>query len=291
MQLCANGRYGTADYTEWPQLLWKKRPYLAVIRRKPANAADPRAVIWRPCQHTDWIQQSKSFVTTLGTFDLVQWQALHQAITPLVARLAERRGVSPPSDFHERSTFCERLLASSMLRLRHFPTTFPDLVAHVGLVQHLYLELTAILDWEEVYWPRFAGAVQSQGHQCDNNLLGSFTADPQLALMMHTACVPVWLLRTPDQITADIHIAKLCLFENPEECGVLTATILNFGGNSHVYPVIYRGSAGDAHIDVIGQGRLVHDPAGPRMSTPAHVTPDSIPTGVTAPLVQTTTRG
>ncbi|KAH9911807.1 hypothetical protein B0H21DRAFT_674430, partial [Amylocystis lapponica] len=95
-------------------------------------------------------------------------------------------------------------MRAATLRLREFPSTFRDMLAQVALVQRFYLKITAILDWSKFYAPRFA--MSRFPSPANEQIIGTVTTDPQVALTMHNCGIPVWLMRSPDHITPDLNI-------------------------------------------------------------------------------------
>jgi hypothetical protein len=100
-------------------------------------------------------------------------------------------------------------------------------------VQWMWLELTALLDYMQIYKPCMDGYAPSASGVA--NMIGIFTYDLQVVQDFVTAGLPCWLICPASDFTNQI-IQKIVKPEHPE--GIVSLTTHQF-----LYPVLFTGPA------------------------------------------------
>ncbi|PPQ81169.1 hypothetical protein CVT24_007936 [Panaeolus cyanescens] len=191
-------RYGAADFAMYPQPLISTQSHLPLIRKKPSDDNDPRAVLWWNPTLADFVPSTNSLVDGLGEISSSKLAALilhKSAISPEVnAFLLESAAHSKLSKDSVRSI--KTHLNHSLQRLSRLKMTYSQMVLNVVDFQRTFLELEAFLCYMTVVRPRFGGwqNTASEVHKT----LGTFTKDPQAAQKLFDAGVPLWFIREWD---------------------------------------------------------------------------------------------
>jgi hypothetical protein len=103
-------------------------------------------------------------------------------------------------------------------------------------VQRSWLEITAMIDFMQIYKPRMDGRAPRASSVADT--LGVFTHEVRVAQDYVTAGLPCWLIRPASDFTNQ-NILKVVQLQRAE--GIITLTAHQFA-----YPVIFSGSAGSS---------------------------------------------
>jgi hypothetical protein len=126
-----------------------------------------------------------------------------------------------------------KLLEHGLARLESVNTNFRQMEFSVRDVQRIWLELTALLDYMEIYKPRMDGRVSSASEV--SSTIGVFTHDLRVAQDFFTAGLPCWLIRPASDFTNQI-IHNVVAPESAERT-------LSFSPHSFPYPVLFTGTA------------------------------------------------
>jgi hypothetical protein len=138
------------------------------------------------------------------------------------------------------------ILENLLHRLEFILTSFFTMCRGIRELQRVYLELTALLDFEEHY--------HSQSRSSDkvnDKLMGAFTHDPTVCDELYRAGIPVWLIRPYHELHS-IRIKSLKPLIKPMDFFPLKAS------SRPVYPSIYRGP-GDVLEKYVALGRSMLD--------------------------------
>ena len=125
------------------------------------------------------------------------------------------------------------MLEHGLARLQSVYTNFRQMEFSVQDVQRMWLELTALLDYMQIYKPRMDGYSPSASGVADT--VGVFTHDLRVAQDFFTAGLPCWLIRPASDFTNQI-ILKIVKPQCAE--GIVTLATHRFS-----YPVLFTGPA------------------------------------------------
>ena len=236
VRLRVDGRYGTADPVQWPQVYTDKYSYLCAIRR-PVLPRDPLFPLWwTPAEDTDFEVLTGSLFTCLG---LLRWSCV-APLNDLVEKLldeAYRYGV----ESHDHLRWLTMAMRHVRDRLRCFPCRFRDTMIQVREVQHYWLMVRAFLDY-----PRLLHAQAGPIQPTRKTLMGAFTTDPATVQRLFTAGVPVWFIRSDVSILKDTTIRHVCLPLEP--------STINMELPLGVDHILYRGLTGEGHLAATARG-------------------------------------
>jgi hypothetical protein len=126
-----------------------------------------------------------------------------------------------------------KLLEHGVARLELVNTNFRQMEFSVRDVQRIWLDITALLDYMEIYKPRMDGRLSSASEVA--NTIGIFTHDLRVAQDYFSAGLPCWLIRPASHFTNQV-IHKVVVLERAERT-------LSFSAHTFSYPVLFTGSA------------------------------------------------
>ncbi|PPR06179.1 hypothetical protein CVT24_000721 [Panaeolus cyanescens] len=191
-------RYGAADFAMYPQPLMSTQSHLPLIRKKPSNDKDPRAILWWNPTHADFVASTNGLVDGLGEISSSKLAALilHKSSISREADafILDSAGHSQLSKDSVRSI--KTHLDHSLQRLSRLKMTYSQMVLNVVDFQRTFLELEAFLCYMTVVRPRFGG--WKNAALVVHESLGTFTKDPQAAQKLFDAGVPLWFIREWD---------------------------------------------------------------------------------------------
>lgn len=122
-------------------------------------------------------------------------------------------------------------------RLEYISTNFRTMQLGVRSTQRVFLELTACLDYLELYKPVVDGVSPPESIPKVAHMIGAFTTDLTICFRMHLAKIPVWLIR-PYKALHSIRIAAVVPVQFPEGIVALGPA------TRPSYPAIFRGPHG-----------------------------------------------
>lgn len=189
LYLRSNLRFGVDDFIQWPQPFLEEAPHLVAIPYRPRSADDPLNIMWT-FPETDHFQQTGAIpgVGKLYGSDFVLLRnpclklldrakkPVFEGTTPVIPQLA-------------------RCLHHYLHRLEYLTTDLRTLQITIRETQRLFLELTACLDYMEIYKPRMEGLIKAPETAPVAETLGAITHDPMVCHQLWIAKIPVWLVR------------------------------------------------------------------------------------------------
>jgi hypothetical protein len=131
-----------------------------------------------------------------------------------------------------------KMMEHGLVRLGSVWTNFRQMAFGVRDVQRCWLDLTAMLDYMEVYKPRMDSASVAVGSSPAEvaNTVGVFTNDIRVAQDFFHAGLPFWLIR-PASDLGQTNILAAIPFAIPHYNGIC------FESHHFNYPIIYQGPA------------------------------------------------
>jgi hypothetical protein len=169
----------------------------------------------------------------LGKLSHDKFAQLKNSVDPLLERVKQYQVKTPlekqPTILHP----FVKLLEHGLARLESVNTNYRQMEFSVRDVQRIWLELTALLDYMEIYKPRMDGRAPSASEV--GNTIGVFTHDLRVAQDLFTAGLPYWVIRPASTFTNQI-IHKVVALDPP-------GRVLSFSAHSFKYPVLFSGPA------------------------------------------------
>jgi hypothetical protein len=226
-------RYADDDPITWPQPFIPYFSHYAAIPQH--NSLLEHLIIWWIPTHNYFSCHTHPAAPIYGLGKLAddKFAQLKKSVDFLLERVKHYL-VKTPSERQPviLSPFV-KLLEHGLARLGSVNTNFRQMEFSVRDVQHIWLEITAILDYMEIYKPRMDGRASSASGVA--NTIGVFTHDLRVAQDHFTAGLPCWLIRLASDFTNQV-IHKVVGLECAER-------ILSFSAHSFSYPVLFTGSA------------------------------------------------
>lgn len=268
-----DGRYGEDDFTQWPQPYSTTNPHHAAIPCKMPTG--PLSIMWLDPGPGDFEDLVSSGRTILGFKKLAvsHLKSLRSAVVSLVDRAQTYESKNPQrlkTLQPHTQTMVHALVRLESLGMSHQETLF-------GLrdIQRCWLEVTALLDYMEVYCPRMNGerGVSVAGTQPEiATTIGAFTTNPRVLQDHFVAGLSIWFVQPVDNFTTQ-NIWQVVQHTTPQE----RLSLENCQPQSRI---IYTGPAGDdAKVDAIFRAvRQSHE-----LPDPFRSAPPSVPTTLSLP--------
>jgi hypothetical protein len=235
VRLRADSRYADDDPILWPQPYVEYFAHYGAIPRP--HSLPLHEVIWWTPTHDDFERHTDptTLIHGLGKLSYPKFIALKTSVDYLLKRI-RRYQAATPSEFHPRALPpWVKMLEHGLAQLQSIHMNFRQLEFTVRDVQRFWLELTALLDYMDIYKPRMDGYLPKADVVA--NTIGVFTSDLRVAQDFFAAGLPYWLIRPASDYT-DQTIVRVVRLELPE--GLVTLTPHRFS-----YPVIFFGKADD----------------------------------------------
>ena len=223
--LRSNLRYGDDDPLQWPQPFVAHYSHISFIQRSPTSVNDCERIMWAMPDFSDFTPEDG----ILGGVGKLKRQTFLE-LQVLSLRLIERAH-SPQFKEHVLVSQLTDVLGNLLHRLEFIATSFTTMHLGVREFQRVYLELTALLKFEERVCSQ---SMSSKNWKVNNNIMGVFTHDLAVCNQFYRAGIPVWLIR-PYSALHSIRIKALKPLTRAVD-------ILPLEPSSHpTYPPIYRG--------------------------------------------------
>ena len=182
--LQSNLRYGDDDPLQWPQPFVAQYGHISFIQRSATSANVCDRIMWTMPDISDFDPEDGvlSGVGKLKHRIFIELQVLS-------SRLIERAR-SPQFKEHVLVSQLTDILCNLLHRLEFIATSFITMRLGIRELQRVYLELTALLNFEEQYRSH-----PTSSNKVNNNLMGVFTHDLAVCDQFYRAGVPVWFIR------------------------------------------------------------------------------------------------
>ena len=236
VRLRTDGRFGDEDFTLAPQIYCREYAHRILVRKFPGEDCVESVMWWTP-QSDNFEQIPGSCYRELGrlrsnklkTIDAMTWN-LRNRVYALISR-------NPLAEFGS----LESLVANmrfGVMRLKHSPYTFRELVLDVAQTQRLYLDALALCDYLEDDWEKRSQSLGPVPNCARPEFMGAWTADASVVQQLQRAGVPVYFVQLKSSVghlTAEEH--KQCFPKR--DAHIVTA--------DWDLPVLYSGLPG-AHV-------------------------------------------
>jgi hypothetical protein len=153
--------------------------------------------------------------------------------------IKKKCSVSNPLD--PRIADADTNLQRAMDRLQAIAMTYREVIFSIRLVQRLWLELWALLDYLEIYEPRMKGHSTPGIDVADT--IGCFVWDVRAAEMLYAAGIPYWYIRELGTFDTE-NILALTQMVQPHE-------VVELDDFTPAFPRIYEGDSNSNRFHAI----------------------------------------
>ena len=230
-------RYGDDDFTLWPQPFSRKYCHHLAVPRKPEQPDDPLTILWWDPSPADFTPEEDSTITGLGKLSSQKVAALEIPYKSIRARVKEFRKTHPENRLVSTADVAVR---HALTRLQCLATSYKEMVYGVTEFQRFALELTALLDYQLIFYPRLEQN-EIKFHE-PANVIGAFTTSPQTTQICFQAGIPVWFCRPVEGFPDSTNILAEGDCRQPQDF-----VVLEEWPEIPTFPIIFSGSASDEH--------------------------------------------
>ena len=233
VQLRADSRYADDDPIIWPQ---PYIPYFSHYGAIPWPYTLPfHKIIWFTPTHDHFSchVHPAAPIHGLGKLSDDKFTTLKISIDSLLDRVKLYQADNPSSKQPPILQPLVKMLEHGLVQLKLVYTTFQQMEFSMRDVQCMWLELTTLLDYMQVYKPHMDGYAPSASGV--TNTVCVFMHDLRVVQDFVTAGLPCWLIHPASDFTNQI-ILKIVKLQCAE--GIVSLTRHQF-----LYPVLFTGSA------------------------------------------------
>lgn len=125
--LCSSFRYGDDDPTQWPQPLSEKYQYLAAVPIVSPASVDPPAIMARPPDRADFIEDRGAVISGIGRINDTDYADLDTPCRQIITRACSD-GIKPLiTQVAKHVAKYIDLLRRFLFRLKNLSTSLPDM--------------------------------------------------------------------------------------------------------------------------------------------------------------------
>jgi hypothetical protein len=200
IRVCADGRFGTADFTLFPQWYAQGTYYLPFVPTKPPAeelATHPHALMWYDMKEEDFDREEDPISGCVGLLSRPLTDAFTQLRRDLMLKI--KREVYDSGKYAEEEMkelrFCERGLHWASICLICAPQTYEGTLLTVTSCQRYFWETYTCYDYL-TYWKDLPPNTSGEA-LVPAKVVGTLTHEVEIAIRMFDMGVPVWLIRHP----------------------------------------------------------------------------------------------
>lgn len=200
IQVRYDGRFGTSDFTIFPQWFAEGTYYLPYVRKKPTSenlANDPYALIWYSMSRRDFVPEQGSILGGMGRLSTLLADSFATLRKEFMAKIqVEAISGKHTAEELKELKFCERGMHFASIALMCAPQSYEGVLLTVTSFQRYFLESLACYEYL-THWKTLEGN-QSDEPRIPAHVIGTLTHDIQLATEFFNLGIPVWLVRHPE---------------------------------------------------------------------------------------------
>ncbi|PSS28485.1 hypothetical protein PHLCEN_2v2966 [Hermanssonia centrifuga] len=247
----ADGHYGQADPTQWPQVLVEKSrfPWFAAVPRYPSLPHQSRfLVMWSLLPLTEFVPLAHHMKEVLGDVKLLGTvhQRRREKLEPLVEEIVRKAAEFQTRHGRNRELDCIVTTMKDTFERLNYPSTYRDLVRQHACVQRYWRMAKAWFEWHIDVMKNYTldDKPSPRDSHVRQHLMGAYTTSPVIAKRLFDLGVPVWFARTVDHLTSQDVIQTVVHFEEPKNIIVEEGIFTDAKG--------FLGLAGsEAHLNFI----------------------------------------
>jgi hypothetical protein len=198
-----DGRFYYHDFTLTPQWYFDDTFHLPYVLKKPSAAKLPThkyRVIWHDLKESDWVKEDGAAVRDRGRIrqDLVdECAVVRKELHKDVVKLA-KSGTIDRIQLRQLMTSNEHM-QYTLMSLETGCQDWLSTLLTFTLFQRFFLETLAVYDHFTKWLDRTMAG--EEYHPVDETIMGAVTCDVVAAQKMFARGVPVWLVRSPSEIS------------------------------------------------------------------------------------------
>lgn len=202
-----DSRFFTGDFSLMPQFYFEQTAYLPFVLRKPPPDELPShkySLVWHDLTQDEFLLEEGSVLRDVGRIDpflVERFMSLRRDMQKKYKDLEDSNTI-PPKDLQDFEIAVRGLLFTSVA-LCCAPQTWALTLLTVTTLQRYWHEAHACFEYLSFWKKR---PITAKPYAIDKTIMGALTADIFVALELHQMGVPVWLLRPPSQLPADMNI-------------------------------------------------------------------------------------
>lgn len=223
--------FGDDDPLQWPQSFLRQYSHLACIRKRPEKEI-PFSIMWWLPDRRAFDDEKLGVLTGVGRLHWSFFERIKGFASTAIERSKRNVFEGTPLVWQLSNT-----LEDLVHRLKHVSTSFRTMQLGVRATQRVFLELTALLDFLEIYQPVLTGDSPPETIPKVAKMIGAFTSDPTVCRYLYLAKIPVWFLR-PHTALHSIRITAIAPVQYAQGTIALDPPI------RPSYPPIFRGAYG-----------------------------------------------
>jgi hypothetical protein len=261
LRLRADGRFGLEDCFQYPQAFSTKHPWATCITRKPAQndlLCSAYAGLWATPTRASFVLEKGCAFANMGRLEKPAVDVLQRLQRSLSERLQKYRELG--RWIPKNVLVMDFSMKSILTRLFDCPMTFRDIVAQFADFQRVCLDLKAVIDFIGTYELRLQ---TSETPPCaDMTIMGAFTSNLEVANKMFKCGIPVWLVRTREQLQPNIKIKRIVSYTLPPQDIITDDWHDEQTGLENPFPCLHYGFGGaDRHDKTRMMGSAMFDVA------------------------------
>ena len=205
LEVCvrSDGRFFTADFSLMPQWFFPGTYYYAYVPRKPLTPEKleehPYKMAWYDIVRADFILEKGSIAEDVGRLRPDLAETFIQMRRELCQKIKDLKTKAEVHPHLFREIFhCERGMVLSSVTLKCAPQSYVNTLLNVTTFQRYFLETVACYDFLNDW--RYRELDPENPPRADMTIMGSLTADIEVAQEFLQRGVPVWLVRSPSHV-------------------------------------------------------------------------------------------
>jgi len=193
IQVRADGRFATADFTLFPQWYAEGTDYFPYVRKKPVDN-DPYDIIWYNISNRDFIGEEGSISGGMGRLSRHLSESFADLSRDLMGKV-KKQVISGQHTKEELKDilFCQHGMQFASLTLLHAPQNYEGVLLTVTSFQRYFLETLACYEYL-TYWKDMPMNVSDEPRRTAH-VIGALTYEVEVAMNLFDKGVPVWLVR------------------------------------------------------------------------------------------------
>jgi hypothetical protein len=234
----ADSLYGDDDPLCWPQ---PYNPFFCHHAAIPLrNSLPAHSIMWWEPTRDQFAQldDPTAPIQGLGKLSEAKLQELKHSASVLFPRMQAYISNQPVARTPPILGPMVKMIEHGLARLESVHTNFRQMAVGVRDVQRCWLDVTAMLDYMQIYKPRMDSAQLAVNSFTEKaaNTIGVFTNEVRVAQDFYHAGLPCWLIR-PVSDFGKTNVLKVVPLLPPDNYVILTPH------HRFKYPVIFEGSA------------------------------------------------
>lgn len=231
----SNGKFGKEDPIEWPQVYIPEPRYhfLPCIPRlsHPRRHAD----VWSPLRFEDFQLYAPNLLQALYVLAPRRIENVRAVVDQLQADVTALAVTGDRQQVHWLA-----LSTIHALDRLSIPATQRDLIRQFVCVERNYCMTLAWMIWHDLFMNLPAPAAVPVVH---NDLMGTFTTDPNIVQKLYHVGIPVWYLRNTAALGPSDTIVNVVNVAKPTD-------LVSSADHNHAITV-YEGPPGIRHLEAI----------------------------------------